>query len=96
MYKRQSSTKELTQSFGASAKPLRFDFEFADELLFGWIDDVKYTVTMKSGFAHHVARPPNGTSVAVELALVDALGGASQSQSLSATVRITVAQAVSG
>ena len=89
-----TSTKELTQSFGASAKPLRFDFEFADELLFGWIDDVKYTVTMTSGFAHHVARPPNGTSVAVELALVDALGGASQSQSLSATVRMTVAQAV--
>lgn len=85
------STKEITQSIW-SAKPLRFDFDFADKLLFGWVEDVKYTVTMKSGFVHHVARPSNGTSVAVEVVLVDALGTPAQSQS--ATVRMTVAQAI--
>ena len=50
-------------------------------------------MTMKSGFAHHVARPANGTSVAVELALVDVLGSTQGSTAPSATVRMTVTQA---
>ena len=92
--KSTTATKELTRSFDAAQArggALRFDFDFADELLFGWIEDVKYTVTMKSGFAHHVARPANGTSVVVELALVDVLGLPAPQ---SATLRMTVTQAV--
>ena len=96
--KSTTATKALTRPLaatagaaGAPAPTTRFDFDFGDALLFGWIDRVSYTVVTESGFVHHVARPPNGTAVAVELALVDALGiGAPRS----ATVQMTVTQAL--
>lgn len=43
-------------------------FDFSKDLVMPWIDRVTYSVVLSgSGFVQHVARPPKGTTVTVEL-----------------------------
>jgi hypothetical protein len=63
----------------------RWKFDFADALLFGWIDEVMYSFTSPSPHVvGHMARPAVGTTVEVV-----------SSVPATATVCIEVTQAVS-
>jgi len=77
--------RSLTRTGAAAGE---YTFDFADELLFPWIDSVRYSVTLASGLAAHAARPPQGTRLFI---VVDDQPGR---PARNATVEVEVAQAL--